>query len=163
MGERVFTYTLFWKMATFIFKNVWVTIPSPCSGIHTLLDLLWFGGFKNKTNNQVLPSDLFWVFYSWPFQGWKRDLHLGDQFRSRLEEAGNIFAKFRGFLLMGDWPWQNVSKSPTSERSWPSPYTWGRTSRAKLRIREKNQATKKNVIRGSWGRHPKITSPFLDV
>ena len=29
-----------------------------------------------------------WLFYSWPFQGWKRDLHLGDLKRSRMEEAG---------------------------------------------------------------------------
>ncbi len=28
--------------------------------------------------HQVLPSGLFGCF-KWPFQGWKRDLHLGDQ------------------------------------------------------------------------------------
>ena len=58
MGEKVFTYTLFWKMATFIFKNVWVTIPSPCSGIHTLLDLLCFGGLNKKTNKHNVDPGL---------------------------------------------------------------------------------------------------------
>lgn len=32
-----------------------------------------------KWFHQVLPSDLFWVLDSWPFQRWKRDLHVGDQ------------------------------------------------------------------------------------
>ncbi len=31
-----------------------------------------------KNIHQVLPSGLFGEF-KWPFQGWKRDLHLGDQ------------------------------------------------------------------------------------
>ena len=40
-------------------ENVWVTIPSPCSGIHTLLDLLWFGGLKKNIPN-IFPK--WWVF-----------------------------------------------------------------------------------------------------
>ena len=32
-----------------------------------------------KFRFQVLPSDLFGGFYSWPFQGRKRNLYLGDQ------------------------------------------------------------------------------------
>ena len=41
---------------------------------------------KVKTKKHL--SYPLWGVYSWPFRGWKRDLHLGDQSRSRMEEAG---------------------------------------------------------------------------
>ena len=34
---------------------------------------------KKKTPARFFDSWPFWVFDSWPLQGWKRDLHLGDQ------------------------------------------------------------------------------------
>ncbi len=38
------------------------------------INLSWL----HKNSPFFLPSDPpFWGFYSWPFQGWKRDLHLG--------------------------------------------------------------------------------------
>ena len=42
--------------------------------------------------------NLFWVFYSWPFQGWKRDLHWGDQKATWKKLA---VTNFWGYLYRG--------------------------------------------------------------
>ena len=56
--------------------------------------------------HQVLPSDLF-GWFNWPFQGWKRDLHLGDQ---KVTDGRSWYIYIRGTLnnhfLMDVW-WYN--------------------------------------------------------
>ena len=44
--------------------------------------------FPPKTSGPGSSQWPFWVFYRDPFRGDIGDLHLGDQFRSRMEEAG---------------------------------------------------------------------------
>ena len=53
-------------------------------------------------SNQVLPSDLFGCFIRDPFRGYISDLHLGDQSRSRMEEAGTCFPGVLFLVGSGD-------------------------------------------------------------
>ena len=57
--------------------------------------------------------DLPGCFYSWPFQGWKRDLHLGDR-KVTCKKAGKSHKWPKSTMIIDLGPWPFGKTHPTS-------------------------------------------------
>ena len=71
----------------------------------------------------------FQVCYSWPeIKGWKRDLHLGDHFGSRMEEAGHTWMLWEWKSRWFDHPrlrtrWFFIRDQTLTKDRWRTPTT----------------------------------------
>ena len=93
--------------------------------------------------SQVLQSDLVWT-YKWPFQGWKRDLSLGNH-KVTLKKLEHVCKKYPWYFSKGFHPyqrWKTFIKRPSSGSF--SNWNW------ELRVVEKDSETTTNLGSIFW-------------